>query len=44
MAYKSIDATVRKATNRETRRKLMKRLGLLKGATRKRAASMKVMH
>lgn len=43
MAYKSIDATVRKATNRETRRKLMKQLGMLKGATRKRTASLKVV-
>lgn len=43
MAYKSIDTEVRQATNRETRRKLMKRLGLLKGATRKRTASLKVV-
>lgn len=31
------------AANRAARRKLMKRLGMLKGATRKRTASLKVV-
>lgn len=43
MAYKSIDAKVKQPTNREQRRKLMRGLGFLKGATRKRTASLKVV-
>lgn len=47
MAYKSIDAKVKQPTNREQRRKLMRGLmrglGLLKGATKKRTASLKVV-
>lgn len=43
MAYKSIDARVKAPTNREQRRRLMKRLGVLKGATKKRTASLKAV-
>jgi hypothetical protein len=42
MAYKYIEEKVRAAGNRERRRKLMKQLGLFKGATKKRTASLKV--
>lgn len=43
MAYKNIDARLKAPTNRQRKRHIMKRLGLLKGATRKRAASLKVV-
>ncbi len=43
MAYKSIDARTKTPTNREQRRKLMKQLGMLKGATMKRTASLKIV-
>lgn len=42
MAYKSVSEKARTEGNREQRRKLMKRFGLFKGATKKRTASLKV--
>lgn len=43
MAYKSIDAKVKAPTNREQRRKWLRMFGLLKGASKKRTASLKAV-
>lgn len=43
MAYKNIDAKVKAPTDRAQRRKIMRMFGLLKGASKKRTASLKVV-
>lgn len=43
VSYKNVDARLKAPTNRQQKRRFMRMLGVSKGATKKRAASLKVV-